>query len=412
MNTKMTAAFAGLVVGAVSACSANESGDLQAERFGDLSHLLTGGNPDTEIVVACGPATSPAGGSVLRRRPYLQQLTDRSAQILWVADRGAAAASVRLSLPDGSPAGEVTVTEDADASAPGGARQWVAAVEGLSPATTYCYEIRAGDALLRKAGFRTAPDRDRQTARFIALGDSGDGSRDQVAVTAQLRTVPFEFALHLGDLAYDSGTRGEIDGHYFQMYADLLEKFAMFPASGNHEYETEGAAPFREAFSLPANGGPQGGERWYSFDWGPAHLVALDTEQMVPAQAAWLDADLAASDRPWKVVYFHKPGFSSGAHGSNGPVQSLFVPVLVKHQVPLVLSGHDHDYERTTPIDGVTYVVTGGGGVGTRPVGSSSFTAFAESVCHFVYVTIDGDALTLHAIDATGQQFDSLVLRH
>ena len=88
------------------------------------------------------------------------------------------------------------------------------------------------------------------------------------------------------------------------------------------------------------------------------------------------------------------------------------MPILEKHKVPLVLNGHDHDYERTTPQNGVTYVVTGGGGVGVRPVGTSSFTAFSDAVIHFVYVTVAGNELALHAIDGLGQEFDSLVIRH
>jgi hypothetical protein len=76
----------------------------------------------------------------------------------------------------------------------------------------------------------------------------------------------------------------------------------------------------------------------------------------------------------------------------------------------LVLSGHDHDYERTAPLNGVTYVVTGGGGRGTRNVGHSSFTAFSQEVIHFVFVEAQGPRLVLHAIDATGREFDQAVL--
>ena len=184
----------------------------------------------------------------------------------------------------------------------------------------------------------------------------------------------------------------------------------MFPASGNHEYGTEDAAPFREAFVLPENGAPDGVERWYSYDWGDVHLVALDSERVGAAQAAWLDADLDATRLPWTIVYFHRPPFSSGDHGSDDNVRRWFVPLFVKHHVPLVLTAHDHDYERTKPIDGVTYVVSGGGGRGTRAVGQSAFTAFAESVCHFVYVEVVDQTLTLHAIDGVGQEFDSVLL--
>ena len=247
--------------------------------------------------------------------------------------------------------------------------------------------------------------------RFIALGDSGGGGDDQTTLRDQMATVPFDLMLHTGDIPYDGGTRAAFEERFFRVYADYLKYFPVFPASGNHEYDAADAAPFREVFVLPENGGPDGIERWYSFDWGDVHFVALDSERTGPVQAAWLDADLTANQLPWTIVYWHKPPFSSGEHGSDGATRAQFVPILEKHKVPLVLNGHDHDYERTTPQNGVTYVVTGGGGVGVRGVGSSTFTAFSDAVIHFVYVTVAGNELALHAIDGLGQEFDSLVIR-
>jgi hypothetical protein len=72
-----------------------------------------------------------------------------------------------------------------------------------------------------------------------------------------------------------------------------------------------------------------------------------------------------------------------------------------------VFSGHEHDYERTVPIDGVTYFVTGGGGCEPREVGRSSFTAFSDDVLHFVYGVLEEDSLVLHAFDGAGNRFDS-----
>ena len=410
MKAKLASIMA--VLGAVQAsgCDTNRAGDLAAASVGDLSHALTTRTSAlVELGLACDlTVPSPTAATPLRRRPYLQQVTDHSVQVVWTADGTAASGTVRVVSATGVPVATVAAAPDPSARPPKGGQQWISAVSGLQADTIYCYELQIDGVLARRGALRTAPAAGSgRPVRFAALGDSGNGGADQQAVFAQMKTVPFDFMVHLGDIAYEQGTRTELDQFFFSVYADALEDFAVFPAIGNHEYESEDGAPFREAFVLPETGAPDGVERWYSYDYGDVHFVVLDTERVGAAQAAWLDADLAANRLPWTIAYFHRPAFSSGDHGSDRNIQRLFGPVLAKHHVPLVLSGHDHDYERTKAIDGVTYFVSGGGGRGTRPVGRSSFTAFSESVCHFLYVTVTKDELTVHAIDGMGKEFDS-----
>jgi 3',5'-cyclic AMP phosphodiesterase CpdA len=276
----------------------------------------------------------------------------------------------------------------------------------LQPNTIYCYEVADDSGLLNtKTGFRTAPSPDStEPVRFLAFGDSGGGGSDQYALLEQMYTVKFDLMLHTGDVAYNDGTVGQFEDNVFGVYADLFRNIPFFPAAGNHDYHTLSGQPFREVFNLP------GTEKWYSYDWGQVHFVALDTESDYQTQAKWLDTDLAATDRPWKIVYMHKPPYSSGAHGSDMALRNTLTPIFQKYGVQLVLNGHDHNYERIEPQKGTYYVVTGGGGIGTRSVGSSSFTALSEDVIHFVYGEATTDALTLHAIDATGREFDSVVI--
>jgi 3',5'-cyclic AMP phosphodiesterase CpdA len=219
-------------------------------------------------------------------------------------------------------------------------------------------------------------------------------------------TVPHDLIVHTGDIAYDSGSITEFEDNVFGVYAELFRSIPLFPAAGNHEYKTMQGAPFREVFALPGDSG----EKWYSFDWGRVHFVAIDTEASYANQAAWLDRDLASTELPWKIVYLHRPPYSSGMHGSDTGLRKALAPILERHRVQLVLAGHDHDYERTLPQQGVYHVVTGGGGRGTRPVGESAFTAFSEDVIHFVYGEVGVDQLVLHAIDGTGKEFDSVVI--
>jgi hypothetical protein len=392
----------------------NRSGDLGARGVGDVSAPQPKRvRPDAAQLEACGDGQpTAAGASWFMRMPYLQQVTDRSAMVLWTTGTLDGDATLEVTRPDGTPVTTRRATQDPSARLVYRGRQLAARVDGLEPDTIYCYALSAGGrALTARAGFRTAPSAGGgRPVSFVAFGDSGEGNDDQYAVLEQLETVPWDLMLMLGDVAYPSGTRQQIETKLFQVYQELFRALPVFPVSGNHEYKSEDAAPFLEAFALPENGGPEGRERWYSFDWGDVHFVALDTERMGPAQALWLDADLAANRRPWTVVYGHRPPYSSGVHGSDATFRRLFVPILEAHRVPLVLTGHDHHYERVHPQNGVTYFVTGGGGRGVRDAGSSTFTAFSEPVIHFVYGVVEGDRLTLHAIDGTGREFDGVVI--
>jgi hypothetical protein len=329
----------------------------------------------------------------------LQDVRADSARIV-LATREPRPIAIDVSLPDGTPV--TTVQAAPDRSITGKLQnQSVATIDALSPNTLYCYSVRD---LAGSAGFFTA--KKAGAVRFAVIGDSGTGEDDAVDVSDQLTTVPFDLALHLGDLAYEEGRPKEITDHYFRVYEDLLGLVPMYPISGNHEYATNHAAPYLEAFVLPRNAGPENAERWYSFDYGDVHFVALDTEKVSEEQAAWLDRDLSENERPWTVVMGHRPPFSSGEHGGHEPFRRLFVPILEKHHVPLVLSGHEHDYERFEPRNGITYVVSGGGGRETRGVGHGSMTAYSEAVLHFLSVEVNGDEMLVHAIDGTGREFD------
>ncbi len=385
-------------------CLTEEPGHLAATDTGDLSHPLADRTPPAaSLDEACGEArVTDYGTEALVRLPYLQQVDTRAADVVWTSAARIEGTRVVVTDARGEEVATVEAVVDTTA-APLLATQWVASIDGLEPSTTYCYSIEDDNGVaMDRIGFETAPASG--AVRFLAFGDSGNGSVEQLALRDQMETVPYDFVLHVGDIAYEDGSLAMFEQNYFDVYAALIDHFSVFPVPGNHEYNTADAAAYREVFTLPNN------ERWYSFDWGDAHFVALDTERLGEEQSSFLEADLAANTKPWTVVYFHRPPYSSGEHGNNADVEDAFVPILERHRVDLVLAGHDHDYERIVPRNGVSYVVTGGGGGGTRAVSESDFTAFVQQVIHFSYVTIEGDRLLLHAIDGTGREFDQLVI--
>ena len=401
--------FRGVIAVAIfGACGLNQSGHVGSTKTGDVTHPAERGSPIDELRALCGDGEpTAAGDAVLRRQPYLQQVTLSAAKLGWVTTQPGGA-RVDLALPGGRALPSTSGKPDDVAVRTAGENQMWSSVDALAPATVYCYALAdQSGALTAATGFRTAPAPETdEPVRFLAFGDSGGGGSDQRALLKQMYTVPYDLIIHTGDLAYDHGTIGDYKSTVFDVYADLLRNIPFFPSAGNHDYDTMDGAPFRDVFNLPGDSG----EKWYSYDWGRVHFVALDTESDYATQAAWLDRDLAASQLAWKIVYLHRPPYSSGQHGSDIPLRTALAPILEQHKVQLVLAGHDHDYERMEPQHGVAYVVTGGGGKGTRTVGSSAFTAFSEDVIHFVYVVVGSDELVLHAIDAEGREFDSMVV--
>ena len=124
-----------------------------------------------------------------------------------------------------------------------------------------------------------------------------------------------------------------------------------------------------------------------------------------------MERDLVATSRPWKFVFFHRPVYSSSKHGSDVEIREDLEQIFDRYRVNAVFSGHDHDYERTAPIEGVTYVVTGGGGgKELYPAGTSEWTAFSGSTYHATRVDVDGYHLSLEAIEPDDTVMDSLNL--
>lgn len=409
MNAKRLLAVATVLL---AGCAPDLTGILAADSTGDLiSPPAAREGALTALRAACGEPGAEPGGE-LRRLPYVQSVTADRAHVTWTS---AASAAERVAIwsPDGGERVELG-SEREPTRYLAGAEQRGVALFGLEPGAIHCYELidGSGARVFGPAGFRTAPSgvASERPVRIAVFGDSGSGSADQIAVARQLATVSLDFVLHVGDLAYTSGTLDELERSHFAIYRELLPSIPLFSAVGDHDLETDGGGPYREVFTLPESGGPGADELWYSVDWGTVHVAVLNALDDAPAQRAWLERDLAATSRPFRIVVVHEPPYSSGFHGSAEDVREAYQPIFERHGVQLVLSGDDHDYERSVPIHGVTYVVTGGGGRSVRPVGASSWTAFSVTAFHFVYVEADAGELRLHAIDATGREFDGAVI--
>lgn len=218
------------------------------------------------------------------------------------------------------------------------------------------------------------------SVRVAAAGDvSLPALGGQVVTYALLADAGYDAVLALGDLQYPKGERELFEQFFHSSWGQLGDRLK--PVPGNHEYGTPGAQGYFAYFG--ARAGPEG-KGYYSFDLGPWHFVALnssDGECKAVAcgpgseQITWLEADLAKSHAKCTVAYWHHPRFSSGPHGNNA-VMETFWRTLEKGGADLVLTGHDHLYERFAPQhadgaaadDGLRSFVVGTGGATLYPL--------------------------------------------
>ncbi len=341
------------------------------------------------------------GSVTLTRGPYLQSVTTTSAIVVWRTDvpgssridYGVEDYTYSIDLPDPATEHVITLTD-------------------LITGTEVLYRVSTDSVELASGSFRTAPGPDRPFS-FTVIGDSGIGSKEQYAVADRMVTLDPQLVLHTGDVVYPDGQADGYDPFFFRPYQALARRAPIFPSLGNHDYHSQRAQPYLDAFYLPHNNLADT-ERYYSFDWGNAHFTALDFNTGPdPDQIAWLKDDLSSTDKPWKFVFYHQAIYSSGPHGYESWVEAkrqLLAPIFEQNKVDIVFNGHDHDYERTLPINGVLYIVSGGGGGPLYQVNPQPFSAYAETTYHTVFVTIDGCALTLQAIKPDGMIFDSTTL--
>jgi 3',5'-cyclic AMP phosphodiesterase CpdA len=219
---------------------------------------------------------------------------------------------------------------------------------------------------------------------------------------AVARDHPFDILVLLGDNAYPRGDPEKLPDTVFGPFGPVLDAGAeLLAILGNHDAPR--ASEQVEALGMPG--------RWWAVERSGVLLVGLDTTvPHDPEQLAWLEHTLATSDATWRIIAMHHPPYSAGYQGSSRDCREVFTPVFERHGVQLVLSGHDHDYQRSDPVDGVTYVVTGAA-AGTRRTGDASFTAASFSTVGFVELGVYPDRIVLRSIDRDVRIADEWVLR-
>lgn len=313
----------------------------------------------------------------------------------------------------------------------------VAVLTNLIADTAYYYRVSSSDGLRWATSaprvFRTF--KAEGSFRFVVAADVGLGTMGQLGVADGMRAARPDLVLIAGDLVYPSYYEGRADFNFFSVYHEQMRETPFFPVVGNHETVIGYEPSYLDDFILPTNSVPlevhqtrqTGPESYYSFDHGDAHFVGLYVPLLSgrygltngDPQVVWLESDLAASVKPWKILFLHHPVADSGAHRSDDynfdgvpdptDLANLLLPIARRHGVQLVLSGHNHAYERFNPMSGVAAIVTGGGGAYLYSLVQLD-PASAQYWRRYEFVTVDltRDSMQVRATDDKGVVFDSM----
>lgn len=246
--------------------------------------------------------------------------------------------------------------------------------------------------------------------KFGVLGDFGTGARVQYQLADQMAALrarfKYELVVLVGDNLYGSERPQDFQRKFEIPYKALLDAGVKFYASlGNHDAREQ---RFYKLFNME-------GKLYYAFSPKPnIRFFALDSTYPVPEQIKWLEKELAASNHDWKIVFFHHPLYSSGErHGSDLRLRQVLEPLFVKYNVSVVLTGHDHFYERVKPQKGIQHFVVGSGGKlreGNIDPRSGITEKGFDTDLAFLAAEIAGDQLYFNAISRPGQTVDSGVL--
>jgi len=357
-------------------------------------------------------------GATVRKGPYLiYPGTNTEMMVLWQLD-GPQSCFLEWGLDTSYSDGNTVTTEY------GTDHQHKHTIANLVPGSKYYYRLTV-DPNQYTGSFRAAPPDDANSVKFLAYGDTRANASifdhdmvDEAIVDAFEQDPNYQtFTMLTGDWVDDGEEEGDWDNEFFnRSCANSLELQANLPINGcigNHEWDDDSTPPtfFDKYWPYPYVDG-----FYWSFDYGPAHITIIDQYEKAynrgSAQYYWLRNDLATTNKLWKILQFHEPGYSAGHHGDNYDVQGYIQPLCEQYKVDIVFCGHNHYYARCDK-NGVKHITTGGGGAPLHYDGSVNYSEYVE-VCvtahHFCKIDIRGDELTFQAVKPDATIIDEFVL--
>jgi predicted phosphodiesterase len=247
--------------------------------------------------------------------------------------------------------------------------------------------------------------------KFAVLGDFGVNSSEQYQLAERMARLhdrfKYELVILVGDNLYGSERPQDFEQKFEKPYKPLIDAGVKFYASlGNHDAREQ---RYYKLFNME-------GKLYYSFK-APQQNVrfyALESTYPEPGQIAWIENELKSTNEDWKIMFFHHPLYSSGdRHGSDLRLRDTLEPLFVRYNVSVVLTGHDHFYERVKPQKGIVYFVCGSGGqlrAGNIDTASEILANGFDTDQAFLAAEIIGDQMTFQAISRAGTIIDSGVI--
>jgi Icc-related predicted phosphoesterase len=344
-------------------------------------------------------ALTTAAGAAITKGPWIVDVGERSATIKWASE--GAEGSVEY--------GPTTAYGFTQAGTPD-AGVFTARLNCVKPEELIHYRVNADGASSPDGTFALAPATGAAPFTFVAFGDVRTNHEDHQAVANAIRAEAPDFVVQTGDLVEIAILPSEWQT-FFDVERDLLRDTPYVGVMGNHEL-WGGRDAFARYFGSPG----QAGSSQFAVTWGNTRLIALDVTVPYGASSAqfdWMTQQLqAAADDPGVVhciVILHYPPYSSSNHGNESDplkVRAELAPVWEEFGVDLVLSGHDHNYERSE-VNGRTYIVTGGGGAPLYGNGHSDWTVVSAETLHYCRIQVSGTRIDVTVLDPEGAQVDA-----
>lgn len=353
----------------------------------------------------------------IKKAPYLIYIEDEfgneKVQVLWQLNN-VDTCTLEWGLDTNYSTGSTTTSQyNAD-------HQHSYSISGLADGTVYFYRVTVGaNDYVYTGSFRTKPNENTTSLDFFVYGDTRTYPKDQDDVAAAIINAYGDnnenqsMLISVGDIVQQGDDPTHWDMQLFDTsYTNIYEMLSTMPfhsVRGNHEL---GGILFENYFPYPYEVDPAyDPSYYYSFDYGPVHFMFIDQylleigyyDYINPEQLVWIEDDLANTDKNWKIVVIHEPGWSAGGHDPYMDVIDKLHPLFLKYGVQIVFQGHDHYYARSV-VNGIQYVTTGGGGAPLRdphipPDPEYPYLVYAERIHQFCEISIDGDVLSFMAKD-------------